>query len=134
MNVQSLNPWRWIALRVVFAIHDRQIAEHGGTPGVRDVGAIESAMARPINLATYGDPGAAELAATYAFGLARNHGFADGNKRTAWVSARVFLADNGQNLDFDPFDAIRIMEEIAGGGMSESELADWFQSHLGVVG
>lgn len=134
MSAEISGPWRWVALRVVLAIHDRQVAEHGGASGVRDSGVIESALARPMNLAAYGAPDAAELAAAYAFGLARNHGFVDGNKRTAWVAARVFLADNGQNLEFDPFDAIRIMEEVAGGGISESELADWFRSRLGSGG
>lgn len=126
--------WRWVALRVVLAIHDRQIAEHGGTSGIRDSDAIESALARPMKLAAYGDSDAAELVATYVFGLARNHGFVDGNKRMAWVAARVFLADNSRNLEFDPFDAIRIVEGVAGGGTSESELADWFRSRLGVEG
>ena len=126
------NSWCWVALPVVLAIHDRQIAEHGGTSGIRDPGVIESALARPMNLVAYGDPDAAELAAAYTFGLARNHGFVDGNKRTAWVTARVFLADNSQNLEFDPFDAIRTMEEVAAGGISESELADWFRFRLRV--
>ncbi|MDE0302190.1 MAG: type II toxin-antitoxin system death-on-curing family toxin [Gammaproteobacteria bacterium] len=131
MNAESSSPWRWVTLRVVLAIHDRQIAEHGGASGVRDSGVIESALARPMNLAAYD---AAELAAAYAFALTRNHGFVDGNKRTAWVAARVFLADNGQNLEFDPFDAVRIMEEVAGGKISESGLADWFRSRLGAGG
>ena len=86
-----------------------------------------------MNLAAYGNPDVAELAAAYAFGLARNHGFVDGNKRTAWVVARVFLADNDQNLVFDPFDAIRIMEGVAGGKVSEDEFADWFRSCLGTI-
>ena len=132
MSAETSSSWRWVALRVVLAIHDRQIAEHGGASGVRDSGVIESALARPMNLAAYGVPDAAELAAAYAFGLARKHGFVDGNKRTAWVTARVFLADNNQNLKFDPFDAVRIMEEIAGGETSESELTDWFRPRLGV--
>lgn len=127
-------PWRWVALPVVLAIHDRQVAEHGGASGVRDSGAIESALARPMNLAAYGDPDATELVAAYVFGLARNHGFVDGNKRMAWVAARVFLVDNSRNLEFDPFDAIRIMEGVAGGETSESELAGWFRSRLGVDG
>ena len=80
---------------VAFAIHDHQLAEHGGPEGVRDAGALESALARPRNLAAYERPDAAALAAAYAYGLARNHPFADGNKRTAWVVARVFLAING---------------------------------------
>ncbi len=130
MSAEISSPWRWVALPVVLAIHDRQVAEHGGASGIRDSGVIESALARPINLSAYGDPDAAELAAAYAFGLARNHGFVDGNKRTAWVTARVFLVDNNQSLVFDPFDAIRIMEEVAGGEISESELADWFRSRI----
>lgn len=134
MSAGLAGPWRWVALPVILAIHDRQIAEHGGASGIRDSGVVESALARPMNLAAYGNPDAAELAAAYAFGLARNHGFVDGNKRTAWVTARVFLADNGRNLEFDPFDAIRIVEGVAGGGTSESELADWFRSRLGVEG
>lgn len=87
-----------------------------------------------MNLSAYGDPDAAELAAAYAFGLARNHGFVDGNKRTAWVTARVFLADNNQSLEFDPFDAVRVMEQVAGGEINESELADWFRSRIEVEG
>ena len=130
MSTGPAGPWRWVTLPVVLAIHDRQISEHGGASGIRDSGGVESALARPMNLAAYGNPDVAELAAAYAFGLARNHGFVDGNKRTAWVVARVFLADNDQNLVFDPFDAIRIMEGVAGGKVSEDELADWFRSCL----
>jgi death-on-curing protein len=77
--------WRWVAKDVVLAIHDRQIAEHGGTSGIRDVGLVDSALARPQNLDAYGQPDVADLAAAYAYGIAKNHGFADGNKRTAWV-------------------------------------------------
>lgn len=77
--------WRWVAKDVVLAIHDRQIAEHGGTSGIRDVGLVDSALARPQNLDAYGQPDIADLAAAYAYGIAKNHGFADGNKRTAWV-------------------------------------------------
>ena len=90
--------WRWIDASLVYAIHDRQLAEHGGLDGIRDRGGVESALARPRNLAEYGEPDAAALAAAYAYGLLRNHGFADGNKRTAWVAARLFLADNGCKL------------------------------------
>jgi death-on-curing protein len=108
-----MTEWRWVGREVVLAVHDRQLAEHGGLDGVRDAGAIESALARPRNLVAYSDPDAADLAAAYAFGLAKNHGFADGNKRTAWVVARLFLA-----------------EAVAGGTGSEKELADWFRTHL----
>ena len=119
---------RWVESSVVFAIHDRQLAEHGGMDGVRDPGLVESALARPANLARYGNPDAADLAAAYAYGIAMNHGFLDGNKRTAWVTARLFLADNGRRLEFDPADAIRTMEHIASGRIGEAELAAWFRS------
>ncbi|HEX2888010.1 type II toxin-antitoxin system death-on-curing family toxin [Vineibacter terrae] len=122
--------WRWVAADVVFAIHDRQLAEHGGPDGVRDRGAIESALAQPQNLAACGKPDAADLAAAYAYGLARNHGFADGNKRTAWVVARLFLADNGLRLAFDPIDAIRTVEGVAAGTVDEAQLALWFRARL----
>ena len=115
---------------MVFAIHERQLAEHGGADGVRDPGVIESALARPKNLLTYATPDAAALAAAYAFGLATNHGFVDGNKRTAWVTSRLFLVDNGQRLEFDPIDAVRIMEGVAAGLVSETDLADWFRHRL----
>ena len=129
MSAGDLGPWRWVEASVVFAIHDFQIAEHGGSDGVRDREAIESALMRPVNLAHYGEPDAADLAASYAYGLAKNHGFVDGNKRTAWVAARLFLADNGQCLEFDLDDAVQVMEGVASGGIGESELADWFRGH-----
>lgn len=130
MSAGSPGPWRWVGLDVVLAIHDRQLAEHGGLDGVRDPGMIESALARPINLTRYGDPDAADLAAAYAVGLAKNHAFIDGNKRTAWVTARLFLADNGRSLDFDPQDAVRVMEDMAAGRVDETGLADWFRRHM----
>ena len=130
MSQDNPSQWRWVGLNVVLAIHDRQLAEHGGADGIRDRNAIESALARPLNLAAYGNPDAADLAAAYAYGLANNHGFLDGNKRTAWVAARLFLADNGQRLEFDPLDAIRIMEDVAGGRIREADLAGWFRRHL----
>ena len=125
-----MTEWRWVASEVVYAIHDRQLSEHGGLEGVRDQGAVESALARPQNRAAYGDPDAAELAAAYAFGLARNHGFSDGNKRTAWVVARLFLADNGLRLTFDKTNAIRTVETLAAGDLSEEDLAAWFRERL----
>jgi death-on-curing protein len=115
---------------VLYAIHDRQLAEHGGLPGVVDAGRMEAALARPQNLAAYESPDAAALAAAYAFGLLRNHGFADGNKRTGWVIARLFLADNEYGLRFDPTDAVRTMESVAAGTLSESELGEWFRQRI----
>ena len=84
----------------------------------------------PLNLAAYGNPDAASLAAAYAYGLAMNHGFVDGNKRTAWVTARLFLADNGYGLDFDPIDAVHTMEGVAAGRVDEDELAAWFRARI----
>ncbi|MGK9236549.1 type II toxin-antitoxin system death-on-curing family toxin [Inquilinus limosus] len=125
-----MTEWRWIGADVVYAIHDRQLAEHGGPDGVRDPSTVEPALARPRNLAAYGAPDAADLAAAYAFGLARNHGFIDGNKRTAWVIARLFLADNGYRLRFDPADAVRTVEALAAGSLDESQLAAWLRDRL----
>jgi len=122
--------WRWVGLNLVLAIHDRQISEHGGLDGVRDLAAVESALARPRNLVAYETPDAADLAAGYAYGLARNHAFADGNKRTAWVVARVFLADNGARLNFEKTAAVQIMETLAAGAVTEPELAQWFRARM----
>ena len=120
----------WLDIDVALAIHDRQLAEHGGGGGVRDLGLLESALARPINSWAYGDADPAALAASYAFGVARNHPFVDGNERTAWVLARLFLAMNGHELVFAASDAIAAMFALAAGELSEEELADWFRSHL----
>ena len=130
MSAGRQDPWRWVGLSIVLAIHDRQIAEHGGADGIRDLGVIESALARPVNLAAYGDPDAAALAAAYMYGLAMNHGFIDGNKRVAWVVGRLFLADNACSLAFDPLDAIRVVEGVAAGHLDEAALADWIRSRL----
>jgi len=131
VNATPPDTWRWIDLRVVLAIHDRQLAEHGGADGIRDLGTIEAALARPRNRGAYAaESDAAALAAAYAYGLTKHHGFVDGNKRTAWVAARLFLADNGQDLAFDPRDAIRVMEGVTSGHIGEVELADWFRRRL----
>lgn len=125
-----MRAWRWIGLNVVLAVHDRQLSEHGGLDGIRDHGALESALARARNQAAYGEPDAADLAAAYAFGLARNHAFADGNKRTAWIVARLFLMDNGCRLHFEPAEAIRTVEALAAGSLEEKQLAEWFRNRL----
>jgi len=122
--------WRWIAADVVYAVHDRQLSEHGGGQGVRDAGALESALARPKNLAAYREPDAAALAAAYAFGIVGNHAFVDGNKRTGWVIARLFLADNGYRLRFDRAEAVHLIESLAAGAVSEQALAAWFRERL----
>lgn len=122
--------WTWIGVELALALHDRQLAEHGGPAGVRDMGSLESALARPVNLAAYGDPDASALAASYAFGIARNHAFIDGNKRTAWVLARLFLKANGVEIAFDKADAIRAVMALAAGDLSEEELALWFRERI----
>jgi death-on-curing protein len=119
-----------MASDVVHAIHDRQIAEHGGGSGVRDTGMVKSALARPLNLAAYGDPDAAAFAAAYAFGIAKNHGFVDGNKRTAWVIARLFFADNGFRFTFAPTEAFRAVEGLAAGGIDEAGFAAWIRERI----
>jgi len=122
--------WIWIESAIVQAIHDRQLAEHGGAEGIRDRGALESALARPQNLAAYGEPAAAALAAAYAFGIARNHPFVDGNKRSAWVIARLFLAANNRKLTFDRDDATKTVQILAAGELSEEKLAEWFRQRI----
>ncbi|KTE21257.1 death-on-curing protein [Sphingopyxis sp. H050] len=121
---------RWLGIDVALAVHDRQLAEHGGIAGVRDPGMLESALARPVNQWAYGEDDPAKLAAAFAFGIARNHPFGDGNKRTAWVLARLFLAINGHNLRFEAQDAIDAMLALAAGTLSEAALADWFRDRL----
>jgi death-on-curing protein len=112
---------------VVHAIHDRQVAEHGGPEGARDEAALDSALTRPRNLAAYKHPDAAALAGAYAYGIVRNHPLVDGSKRTGWVVARLFLAQNGYSLKFDPHDAVQTIETLASGKLSEPRLADWFR-------
>ena len=121
----------WLSLDIALAVHDRQLAEHGGPTGVRDQGMLESALARPLNQWTYGEDDRCALAAAYAYGIARNHPFTDGNKRTAWVFARLFLMLNGQTLSFTPRMAIDVVLALAAGELGEDELADWFRQHLG---
>jgi len=120
----------WLDLRDALAIHDRQLAEHGGGQGLRDQAMLESALARPRNRWSYGEDDSASLAAAYAFGLARNHPFVDGNKRTAWILARLFLALNGHQLRFEPADAIEAMLALAAGELLEGGMADWFRRRL----
>ncbi len=121
--------WRWLNGRIVKAIHLKQIQRHGGGHGTRDEGMLESALARLQNLAAYGEPTMFEMAASYAFGTARNHPFVDGNKRTAFVSAALFLRMNGQVLNADTAEAALVFLRLAAGEMQEAELADWLRSN-----
>ncbi|WP_137753643.1 type II toxin-antitoxin system death-on-curing family toxin [Sphingopyxis sp. L1A2A] len=120
----------WLDADVALAIHDRQLAEHGGISGVRDSGMLESVLARPRNQWAYGEDDHIALAAAYAFGLARNHPFGDGNKRTVWVLARLFLRLNGHRIAFSPDAAIAAALALAAGDLSEAELAQWFRERL----
>ncbi len=112
------------------AAHSEQIAEHGGDEGVRDPGLLESAMARPQNLSAYGDPDAADLAAAYAYGIARNHPVVDGNKRTAAVVSETFLLLNGYRLTATDAELVVAFLALAAGELSEEETAAWFRDHL----
>ncbi|KZX90122.1 death-on-curing protein [Erythrobacter sp. HI0037] len=123
--------WVWIATEVALAAHSEQLAEHGGGDGIRDAGMLDSAMARPQNLAQYGDPDAAALAAAYAYGIARNHPFTDGNKRTAAVVSETFLMLNGYALGATDAELVVAFVALAAGELGEDELADWFRQHLG---
>jgi len=121
----------WVADDVVLAIHEAQLAEHGGIAGVRDEGLLASALARPRNLEAYGeDVDAASLAAAYAFGVARNHPFLDGNKRTAFVVMELFLNLNGWTLEADDADCISTMLALAAGELSEKALTKWLRERI----
>jgi death-on-curing protein len=122
--------WVWVALAVAEAAHLEQLAEHGGGQGVRDARLLDNAMARAQNLAAYAEPDAAALAAAYAFGIARNHPFVDGNKRTAAVVAETFLVLNGYALNATDAELVVAVLALAAGELSEEELADWFRGHL----
>ncbi|HSI60154.1 MAG TPA: type II toxin-antitoxin system death-on-curing family toxin [Ideonella sp.] len=122
--------WRWIDRRALELLHDESLAEHGGAPGLRDGGLLESALARPHHLLAYGEPDLSELAAAYAVGLAKNHGFVDGNKRAAFLSMGLFLALNGQRLVATQLDATATMLAVATGELDEASLAAWIRSHI----
>jgi len=124
----------WIEKRLVLAIHDRQLAEHGGSSGVRDDHLLESALARPQQLHAYGDPppDLADLAATLAYGLARNHPFVDGNKRTAYVACRTFLVLNDADLTANAEEKYLTIIALAEGKLSVEEFAGWLRSRIQV--
>lgn len=122
--------WIWVDSGVALAAHEEQLAEHGGAIGVRDPNMLESAMARPLNLVAYGEPDAAELAASYAFGIARNHPFVDGNKRTAAVVSETFLALNGYRLDCGDVELVTTFLALAAGETTVEALAAWFRARV----
>lgn len=122
--------WIWVDLKVALAAHEEQLAEHGGASGVRDLHMLESAMSRPLNLVAYASPDAADLAASYAFGIARNHPFVDGNKRTAAVVSETFLLLNGYQLTSSDVELVTTFLALAAGELSVADLAGWFRDHI----
>ena len=121
--------WVWIDPAVLLAVHDEQLAEHGGAADTRDAGLFESALARPQNLALYGEPDAADLAAAYGYDIARNHPFIDGNKRTAFVAVEVFLALNGHESLANDAECAVTMLDLAAGTRTEAAFAQWLRAH-----
>ena len=125
-----MSGWRWVNRQVLLLLHEESLAEHGGAPGLRDGGLLDSALARPLNLALYGDPDVAELAAAYGIGLAKNHAFVDGNKRAAFLALGMFLALNGYRLRATQVDATLTMLAVAAGEISEKGLSQWIRDHM----
>lgn len=121
--------WVWLDPDVLRAVHEEQLAEHGGASGTRDEGLFESALARPENQASYGKPDVSDLAAAYGFGIARNRPFVDGNKRTAFVAVELFLDLNGFDLMADDTDCVLTMLALAAGHIDEVTFAGWLRQH-----
>ena len=120
--------WRWLLDGVVIAIHDEQIALHGGITGIRDEGLLSSALARPKQKANYGDSSVFDLAAAYAYGIIRNHPFVDGNKRTGFLVAYVFLNINGWELRSGEVEAVNAVIDLAAGEMDETGFSTWLKN------
>jgi death-on-curing protein len=125
-----VSAWIWLSREVIVAVHEMQLAEHGGLAGVRDAGLMDSALSRAPNLAAYGQPDAAALAAAYGWGLSRNHPFMDGNKRTGFVAAELFLNLNGYELQATDAECVLTMLGVAAGDVSEDTFATWLRSHI----
>ena len=123
-------PTTWISLAVALAVHEEQLAEHGGGSGVRDRGLVESALARPQQLAAYGEPDLADLAAAYGYGIVRNHPFVDGNKRTGAVVMELFLALHGVELACSDAELVETILALASGDLSQEALATWLRQRL----
>ncbi len=124
-----MSSWIWLDRAVLIAAHDEQLAEHGGAMGFRDEGLFDSALARPLNLAIYDEPDASALAASYAVGLAKNHPFVDGNKRTAFVAMELFLWLNGFELIASDAECVLTMLAVASSEWDEVTLAAWLREY-----
>ena len=120
----------WVPLAAILAIHDRQIARHGGASGMRDLNLLEAGCARPLNQAAYGTPSLPTLAAAYAYGITKAHAFVDGNKRTAFVTALTFLRLNGMGFRPDPVQGVRMMEGLASNNVTEAAFSAWLQDGM----
>ena len=123
----------WVPLAAVLAIHDRQIARHGGASGMRDRALLEMGCARAMNLAAYAAPGHAGIAAAYAFGIAKAHAFVDGNKRTAFVTSLTFLRLNGFSFRPETVEGVRMMESLATGEVSQDAFAGWLSAGMKAI-
>jgi death-on-curing protein len=123
----------WISRELILAVHDEQLAQHGGAGGVRDLGMLESALARPLNRASYGDPNVPELAALYAAAIVRNHPFIDGNKRTGYVALELCLKLNGFTFPVSDAEAAVVMLQLAASDISEDEFTSWVRNHARVA-
>lgn len=130
MTGAANSPWVWIEQSVILAVHDEQLVEHGGAAGVRDLSLLESALARPQQLAAYGEPDVVALAASYGFGLAKNHPFVDGNKRTAFVAVELCLILNGSELIANDVECTLTMLALAAGDLDEAAFAEWLRRHV----
>ncbi|MBV8870127.1 MAG: type II toxin-antitoxin system death-on-curing family toxin [Acetobacteraceae bacterium] len=119
----------WISRELILAVHDEMLAQYGGASGIRDEGLLESALARPVNRAVYGEPDIAELAALYAIAIARNHPFVDGNKRAAFGAMTLFLSLNGLELEAPEVEAAEIMLKMAGHYIEDEEFSAWVAAH-----
>jgi death-on-curing protein len=119
----------WLSQKLIQALHDLQLAEHGGGTGTRDPGLLDSALARPLNRAGYGEPDIAELAALYAIAIARNHPFVDGNKRTAWAAMVTFIDLNGAQFNPDEVEATTTMLLLAAAEIEDDVFIAWVRRH-----
>lgn len=125
-----MSQWKWVNRQVLLLLHDESLAEHGGAPGLRNESLLDSALARPLNLALYESPDIASLAASYGVGLAKNHAFVDSNKRAAFLAVGLFLAINGYRLSATQVDATLTVTDVAAGAMDEAAFAQWIREHI----
>ncbi len=125
-----MSSWKWVNRKVLLLLHEESLAEHGGASGLRDEGLLDSALARPVNLALYETPDVAALAASYGVGLAKNHPFVDGNKRAAFLAVGLFLMANGYRLRATQAEATLAVLSVAASEMDEASFAAWLRAHI----